>query len=170
MFKRQHPERPRRSLVGAPPVGAEPPPSQPQPKPKPVEQSPSNHRSFPKTVQVRSETYMAFVRRDPCCGCGAPGPSDPHHFGSRGVGQKTDDRRTVPLCRKCHDEFHAHGFLGSSSGFASGKSGRVETERLFYKTQVNLLLRWMDLIAIARTEEQEQTRKPLRSEQKGKRP
>ncbi len=49
---------------------------------------------------------MAFVREWPCCSCTAPGPSDPHHFGSRGMGQKTDDFRCVPLCRRCHDIFH----------------------------------------------------------------
>jgi hypothetical protein len=50
--------------------------------------------------------YLTFVRGLPCAFCQRPGPSEPHHFGRRGVGQKTDDYRTVPACRTCHDAKH----------------------------------------------------------------
>lgn len=42
----------------------------------------------------------------PCVGCHAPPPSDPCHanwgeFG-KGMGKKSDDEYTIPLCRPCH--------------------------------------------------------------------
>ncbi len=55
---------------------------------------------------ARAPHYLAFVRQLTCVICGAQEPNDPHHYGSRGVGQKTDDYRTVPLCRRCHDRVH----------------------------------------------------------------
>lgn len=54
----------------------------------------------------RSDPYLDFVRAHRCVGCRRAGPNDPHHFGPRGLGQKTDDTRTVPLCRECHARFH----------------------------------------------------------------
>jgi hypothetical protein len=57
---------------------------------------------------VVDEAYLAAVRALPCCGCGAAAPSDPHHAATwlRGLGQKCDDDKAIPLCRACHDEFH----------------------------------------------------------------
>jgi len=55
---------------------------------------------------ARAPHYLAFVRQLPCCVCGSPEPNDPHHWGPRGMGSKTDDFRTVPLCRRCHDRIH----------------------------------------------------------------
>ncbi|MDO4896354.1 MAG: hypothetical protein Q3971_03230 [Moraxella sp.] len=42
----------------------------------------------------------------PCVQCQAPAPSDPCHanwgeFG-KGMGIKSDDEYTIPLCRRCH--------------------------------------------------------------------
>ena len=53
-------------------------------------------------ARFRCPIYLAYVRARPCCSCGAPGPSDPHHAGPRGVGQTADDCSAVPLCRPCH--------------------------------------------------------------------
>lgn len=78
---------------------------------------------------ARSPAYLAYVRTHPCCLCGATPPSDAHHWGRRGVGQKTDDYRTVPLCRGCHDHVHAQG---------PGKA----VERLL-RVQVDLLVAWL---------------------------
>ncbi len=166
-FKRPaRPERPRRSLVGAPvpvhltlsedgvarPTGQFPElringeglaraaaQADPEAVARAVEQesraSANSHRSFPKTKMARSAAYLAFVRAEPCCVCSAPAPSDPHHFGPRGVGQKTDDFRTVPLCRRCHDDFHACGLVPRDQT-------RAATEHRFYSVQVTLLVRW----------------------------
>lgn len=71
----------------------------------------------PANRPPRSPRFLAFVRELPCCFCGAPGPSDPHHVGRHGMGTKATDYSVLPLCRKCHDEWHA------------GRDPRPETER-----------------------------------------
>lgn len=48
----------------------------------------------------------------PCVQCHAPPPSDPCHanwgeFG-KGMGIKSDDEYTIPLCRKCHQELDTY--------------------------------------------------------------
>ena len=72
-------------------------------------------RAVPKPAgPYRSRAYLDFVRSKPCmvARCAAKPPSDPHHWaGSRGMSQKVDDTRTVPLCRIHHDELHATGRL-----------------------------------------------------------
>lgn len=85
---------------------------------------------------ARSQTYLAFVRGKPCCACSAPAPSDPHHYGRRGMGQKTDDYRTVPLCRRCHDRWHAEHVV-------EGDADRRETDLRFLRVQVALLVEWI---------------------------
>jgi hypothetical protein len=51
--------------------------------------------------------YADLIREMPCCTCGAPGPSDPHHARSRGAGG--DRRDLCPLCRDCHRILHQIG-------------------------------------------------------------
>lgn len=55
--------------------------------------------------------FLAFVRRQRCCACGAPPPVQAAHVrmaclerGKRatGIGEKPDDRWAVGLCRGCH--------------------------------------------------------------------
>lgn len=61
----------------------------------------------------RDAEHLAHVRSLPCAyHTEVRGPSDPHHYGPRGKGQKTDDDRTVPLCRECHDQFHDRRTIG----------------------------------------------------------
>ena len=61
--------------------------------------------------RVQRPAFLAFVRRRPCCACGAPAPSQAAHVRmsdaatgnvNPGVGAKPDDRRCVPLCASCH--------------------------------------------------------------------
>lgn len=54
---------------------------------------------------IACPAYLAWVRGMSCCRCNAPAPSDPHHEGRRGVGQKVHDTMTVPLCRSCHRQY-----------------------------------------------------------------
>jgi hypothetical protein len=58
---------------------------------------------------IRSERFMALVRKLPCCVCNAPPTSDPHHphgVGYRGTSSKAPDLWVIPLCRGHHDELH----------------------------------------------------------------
>ena len=65
----------------------------------------------PKPSTPRSESHLDYVRGLACCHCRAPGPSEPHHFGSRGMGIKASDYETAPLCDTDHDYWHQHGHL-----------------------------------------------------------
>lgn len=90
----------------------------------------------------RSRAYLRFVASKPCMvdGCKAPAPSDPHHWGStRGMSQKVDDTRTVPLCREHHDYVH-----GPGAGAFPGVSA-VATKFLMLNRQVALLTEWLRL-------------------------
>jgi len=52
--------------------------------------------------------YIKWIKEQECCHCGIEG-CDPHHlvgFGSGKMGGKAGDHLAVPLCRKCHTEFH----------------------------------------------------------------
>lgn len=61
-----------------------------------------------RTTASRSDDgKLAYVRSLPCCVCHKPGPSEAHHYPTKGAGG--DDSRTVPLCRIHHDEFHSQG-------------------------------------------------------------
>lgn len=61
--------------------------------------------------------YLAWVRTQPCCRCGARPPNHAHHeiLNGRGKSQKAPDARTLPLCARCHDDFHA--VTGRFAGF-----------------------------------------------------
>lgn len=87
-------------------------------------------------MKFRSPRYLAFVRDEECCICAAPPPSDPHHIGPRGMGQKTDDTRAVPLCRRHHDEYHATGRI-----LPRGPAG---TREMFAEVMVRLLTRYVE--------------------------
>ena len=61
--------------------------------------------------RVECPAFLAFVRRKPCCACGAPPPSQAAHirFGNlelgkrpTGIAEKPSDRWAVPLCADCH--------------------------------------------------------------------
>jgi hypothetical protein len=71
-----------------------------------------------------SNAYIQWVRKQPCCVCGMPGPSHAHHHTNgptfapdsprpeksigvkRGKSQKADDWYTLPVCHKCHRKLH----------------------------------------------------------------
>lgn len=64
----------------------------------------------------RDESFLAFVRKQPCCVCGKPAPSDAAHIraanpmlGKRycGKGEKPHDRFCTPLCREHHAQQHS---------------------------------------------------------------
>lgn len=45
----------------------------------------------------------------PCQVCNRPGPSDVHHWKTRGAGGTDDLENLVSLCRNHHMEFHSTG-------------------------------------------------------------
>jgi hypothetical protein len=59
-------------------------------------------------MSAGDETRLRWIRFQPCC---APGPHlgavEAHHETTdRRLGQKADDSRSMPLCRRCHRSFH----------------------------------------------------------------
>lgn len=54
---------------------------------------------FPKSKPVRSEDYRRFVASKPCFACGIAGFSQCAHANyGKGLGMKTSDLDTFPLC------------------------------------------------------------------------
>ena len=53
--------------------------------------------------------YAGWIRLQPCHQCGTKRGVAAHHSTvGRGRGQKTSDRCCIPLCWKCHDDFHQY--------------------------------------------------------------
>ena len=109
------------------------------PEPTPYRHPSGTVIGQPKANPKRSASYLGHVRSHPCCVCYAPAPSDPHHFGQHGTATKADDRRTVPLCRGCHDDFHALGYVRRPAF----DTVALTREHLL-ATQVRLLIEWID--------------------------
>jgi len=91
----------------------------------------------PKPVTLRSEPYLAYVRKHPCCLCGRSEGIEAHHWSHHGgvMGAKVDDYRTVPLCDPCHiGEWHRTGTFPGMS--------RAASEAFTLRVQRELLLAW----------------------------
>lgn len=57
----------------------------------------------------KNPKYKAWVKQQDCANCMAPGPSDPHHaisMGMGGMGMTAPDLMLIPLCRGCHTDLH----------------------------------------------------------------
>lgn len=70
---------------------------------------PSNPARKAKRHAEQFGEHAETIRALPCCVCGAPPPSDPHHSRSRGAGGTAAD--LVPMCRAHHREAHDAGRL-----------------------------------------------------------
>lgn len=68
----------------------------------------------PKEEVYIDTDYLNFVRALPCVSCGKPPKSDAHHCWPRGRRKKTaqNDFLSLPLCRKCHQDYHQYGHDG----------------------------------------------------------
>lgn len=106
---------------------------------------------IPKRKPYRSAAYLDYVRAHPCCACGSPPTSEAHHFmrGGGGMALKVDDTHTVPLCRACHNRWHAQAYFPcfdferdekSDRGFDEAHRSSVE---LMYRTEARLLSSWI---------------------------
>ena len=68
-----------------------------------------------KTMRERDESYLDYIRSQPCCLCGGIDADAAHirvgsiNDGKRetGMGEKPSDRWAVPLCRRHHREQHS---------------------------------------------------------------
>ena len=62
-------------------------------------------------MSKRDKQWLEWVRDQKCAECGRYGPSEPHHFKGdlhlSGVGMKSPDYLTMPLCLECHLLFHS---------------------------------------------------------------
>jgi hypothetical protein len=50
--------------------------------------------------------YLDWVREQRCNVCGRNPPSHPHHVTGAGMGTRSPDRQTIPLCPEHHRQFH----------------------------------------------------------------
>jgi hypothetical protein len=61
------------------------------------------------TVRWRSQKYLDWVRKQPCCVCEFP-EAEAHHIKGvgnfSGAGLKADDILAIPLCMACHRFIH----------------------------------------------------------------
>lgn len=90
---------------------------------------------FPKPTTPRDEQYLSWIRSLPCTLCSHPGPSDPHHTATGGMGKTGSDYSAIPFCRVCHSDVHdKYG----KKGFCSPELLEQLIERLqeIYNTQV----------------------------------
>lgn len=62
----------------------------------------------PKLKRWINDKYLQWVKSQPCCVCGATA-DDAHHiigYGQGGIGTKSHDLFTIPLCRVHHRNLH----------------------------------------------------------------
>lgn len=79
-------------------------PLQPIRVPAPCE--PRQFAPIAKMDPLRSEQYRRFVASHPCFWCGLAGSSQCAHANEgKGMAMKVCDRRTFPLCFRCHSDF-----------------------------------------------------------------
>lgn len=95
--------------------------------------------------RLKSSPFLDWVRRLPCLHCGRPGPSDPHHEGKRGVGQKAHDTLAVPLCRLCHQHYTDRNVLPPHEGQAFDRETSLLILRRYQEALLLPLLAQMPL-------------------------
>ncbi len=62
--------------------------------------------------------YRDAVKRLPCASCQRPPPSECHHHrhAGAGMGKKAHDHLGMPMCLRCHHDFH--GVCGPFRGYS----------------------------------------------------
>ncbi len=71
-------------------------------------EAPESFMRIPKRRRWECDKYTQWIKRQPCCGCGATS-DDPHHILGNGLGgtaTKAHDMFVIPLCRQCHNKLH----------------------------------------------------------------
>jgi hypothetical protein len=86
---------------------------------KPGSVTPKIKNAF-RTPREEDARHLAAIRQCPCLGCGEDPAGEAahvrtasaaHNKRSTGIGEKPDDKWTVPLCKDCHREQHRVGEL-----------------------------------------------------------
>ena len=62
-----------------------------------------------KLKRIVDQDLLDKFRALPCCVCGKPGPSDPHHWKSVKSGGHDVEGNILPTCRQHHVEVHTIG-------------------------------------------------------------
>lgn len=117
--------------------------------PRPRAKRPKSARTRTSREPLKFPEYVAWVREQhPCMFCGKPAQAA-HHHGKKGMGQKVDDLRVVPVCEQSHDAIHAHRLDRMCSPFlllATGVSKDVAWSVLHgnvARRQVELISEWV---------------------------
>lgn len=78
-----------------------------KPRPKLLE---SVQESRPGKPPKADSDYLAWIRTLPCVFASeaCEGPTEAHHRTGGGMGLKTSDRETIPLCARHHKDRHDH--------------------------------------------------------------
>lgn len=89
-----------------------------------------------KSVPVRSEPYRRLVAGFPCIHCGIAGLSQCAHGNTgKGMGLKTDDRNSFPLCADspgrpgCHARFDHHELFSRAARTEIEQAWAADTRR-----------------------------------------
>lgn len=91
-------------------------------------------------MNEQQPAYLENVRNQPCCACGTDSvPRVAHHIRfvqEGGTGLKPSSWWTVPLCDRCHLQWHNHGaFLGMD---------RPRSENLQLRALAKQLVAWVE--------------------------
>ncbi len=86
---------------------------------KPKRENSKNYENRPGM----SPKHLDCIRACQCCVCEHPPRSEAHHLkagtGERGMGVRSTDKHSVPLCSTCHQEVEAAGAKNEKFWFTS---------------------------------------------------
>jgi hypothetical protein len=57
-------------------------------------------------VANEDPAHLKWLRSLPCMACLAPPPSEAHHRTGAGMAARAPDSEAMPLCTRCHRDFH----------------------------------------------------------------
>lgn len=91
-------------------------------------------------MPARNPDYLTWIRNHPCAAAQdgkCSGGIQASHHGSKGMGQKTDDYRTIPLCHHHHIvDWHGNGTLFGWS--------RTLTDSWIAEQIIGYLIKWVE--------------------------
>ena len=92
--------------------------------------------------------HLEFVRQLPCCApsvteCQSPPPQHAHHSTGAGMGVKSSDRDTIPLCWMHHRAFHDGS--GPFEGWSREERERWQEEQVERALQAHALFVGADI-------------------------